>query len=109
VLLLLLVMAGLLAGVMVTGFAWAKESVPARLAGTASGVANMGAMTGPMVLQPAIGVLLDLNWSGTLAASGARLYDAGAYRAAFGLFLTWLAAAFIASLFARETHCRQRP
>jgi MFS family permease len=109
VLLLLLVMAGLLAGVMVTGFAWAKESVPARLAGTASGVANMGAMTGPMVLQPAIGVLLDLNWSGTLAASGARLYDAGAFRAAFGLFLAWLAAAFIASLFARETHCRQRP
>ena len=108
-LLLLLVMAGLLAGVMVTGFAWAKESVPARLAGTASGVANMGAMTGPMVLQPAIGVLLDLNWSGTLAASGARLYDAGAFRAAFGLFLAWLAAAFIASLFARETHCRQRP
>jgi MFS family permease len=108
-LLALLVMAGLAAGVMVTGFAWAKESVPARLAGTASGVANMGAMTGPMVLQPAIGVLLDLNWSGALAANGARLYEASAFRAAFGLFLAWLAASFVASLFARETHCRQRP
>ncbi|MDH4192356.1 MAG: MFS transporter [Betaproteobacteria bacterium] len=108
VLLAVLVIAGLLAGVMVTGFAWAKESVPARLAGTATGVSNMGAMTGPMVLQPVIGVMLDLNWHGALAANGARLYDAAAYRSAFSLFLVWLAISFAVSLLTRETHCQQR-
>jgi predicted MFS family arabinose efflux permease len=109
VLLALLVAAGIFAGVMVTGFAFAKESVPARYAGTAGGVANMGSMTGAMVLQPAIGVLLDMRWSGALAANGARLYDAAAFRVAFGLLLAWLAASVVATLFARETHCRQMP
>ena len=109
VLLVLLVAAGIFAGVMVTGFAFAKESVPARFAGTAGGVANMGSMTGPMVLQPAIGVLLDMNWAGALSVSGARQYDAGAFRAAFGLLLVWLAVSLLATLLARETHCRQTP
>jgi len=109
VLLVLLVAAGIFAGAMVTGFAFAKESVPARFAGTAGGVANMGAMTGPMVLQPAIGVLLDLNWSGAASATGARLYDAAAYRVAFGLLLVWLVVSLLAMLLARETHCRQLP
>lgn len=109
VLLVLLVAAGFFAGVMVTGFAYAKESVPARLAGTAGGVANMGSMTGPMILQPVIGVLLDLNWSGVLAENGARLYDAAAFRVAFSVLLVWLAASTLLTLFARETHCRQMP
>jgi len=109
VLLVLLVAAGIFAGAMVTGFAFAKESVPARFAGTAGGVANMGAMTGPMVLQPAIGVLLDMNWSGAVSATGARLYDAAAYRVAFGLLLVWLVVSLLAMLLARETHCRQMP
>jgi predicted MFS family arabinose efflux permease len=109
VLLVLLMAAGVFAGVMVTGFAFAKESVPARFAGTAGGVANMGSMTGPMVLQPAIGFLLDMNWSGAVSASGARLYDAASFRVAFGLLLVWLAVSLLATLFARETHCRQMP
>ncbi len=109
VLLVLLVAAGFLAGVMVTGFAFAKESVPARFAGTAGGVANMGSMTGPMILQPLIGVLLDLNWSGALAENGARLYDAAAFRAAFSVLLAWLTASILLTFFARETHCRQMP
>ena len=53
VLLALLVAAGFVSGCMVIGFAYAKESVPARLAGTATGVANMGSMTGAMLLQSA--------------------------------------------------------
>ena len=109
VMLVLLVAAGVFAGVMVTGFAFAKESVPGRFAGTAGGVANMGSMTGPMLLQPAIGVLLDLNWSGAVSESGARIYDAAAYRVAFGLLLVWLAVSLVATLFTRETHCRQMP
>jgi MFS family permease len=109
VLLALLVAAGFSAGGMVVGFAFAKESVPARLAGTAGGVANMGSMTGPMLLQPLIGVVLDLCWRGELAASGVRVYDADAYRIAFSLLLAWLALSLAAALATRETRARQMP
>lgn len=107
-LLALLVVSGFASGCMVIGFAFAKESVPARLAGTASGVANMGAMSGAMLLQPLIGWLLDLNWSGA-AAAGVRVYDAQAYRTGFLIMLVWLVAAFAAASLTRETHARQTP
>jgi len=107
VLLVVLVAAGFASGCMVTGFAYAKESVPARLAGTATGVANMGSMTGAMLLQPLIGVVLDQGWVGELTYSGARAYGAQAYRDAFLLLLGWLAVSFVCALATRETHARQ--
>lgn len=107
-LLAFLVTAGFASGCMVIGFAFAKESVPARLAGTATGVANMGSMTGVMLLQPLIGVLLDLSWRG--ATQGAvRVYDAQAYRSAFLIMLVWLAVSFAAAAITRETRARQTP
>lgn len=107
-LLALLVAAGFSSGCMVIGFAFAKESVPARYAGTATGVANMGSMTGAMLQQPLIGWILDMNWNGALVA-GVRRYDAAAYAAGFTLVLVWLAVSFTAALAARETHARQCP
>lgn len=107
-LLALLVAAGFSSGCMVIGFAFAKESVPARFAGTATGVANMGSMTGAMLQQPLIGWILDLNWIGTLVA-GVRAYDASAYGAGFTLVLGWLVLSFVAALLVRETHARQCP
>lgn len=107
-LLALLAAAGFAAGCMVIGFAYSKESVPARLAGTVGGVVNMGAMTGPMVLQPAIGWMLDRHWSGALEG-GVRLYGAEAYRAGFVLMLAWIAASLALLLATRETHARQTP
>jgi MFS family permease len=93
------------AAVMV-GFAIAKESAPAALAGTAGGVANMGNMLGGMIMQPAVGWMLDQRWTGTFA-NGVRIYDFSAYRAGFSVMLVWLAAALILLVFVRETHCRQ--
>ena len=107
-LLALLLAAGFSSGCMVIGFALAKESVPARYAGTATGVANMGSMTGAMLQQPLIGWILDLNWGGELVA-GVRVYDASAYAAGFSLVLGWLAVSFVAALLTRETHARQCP
>lgn len=97
---------GLSSGVVVIGFAFCKESAPAGLAGTASGVANMGNMLGGMAMQPLIGALLDLNWDGTIA-SGARVYGFAAYSAGFTLMLAWLLAGLVAFGFARETHAKQ--
>ncbi|MDP2639261.1 MAG: MFS transporter [Betaproteobacteria bacterium] len=93
------------ASVMV-GFAIAKESAPAALAGTAGGIANMGNMLGGMIMQPAVGWVLDRRWTGTLE-NGVRVYDFDAYRAGFTLMLAWLAAALVLLVFVRETHCRQ--
>jgi hypothetical protein len=104
----LLVVVGFLSGNMIIGFAFAKESVPARLSGTVSGVVNMGVMMGPMLLQPGVGWMLDRAWGGELR-EGVRIYDLTAYRGGFALLLGWLALSLVLVLFTRESHCRQTP
>ena len=102
----LLVVSGFACGNLIIGFAFAKESVPVRLMGTASGVCNMGPLMGGMFLQPGVGWILDRNWLGN-TASGARVYDAAAYQAGFSLIFACIALSLVLILFARETHCRQ--
>lgn len=102
----LLVFTGCASSAVMVGFAIAKESAPAALAGTAGGIANMGNMLGGMIMQPAVGWILDQRWTGTIA-NGVRVYDFNAYRAGFMLMLVWLAAALLLLVFVRETHCRQ--
>ena len=43
------------AGAFILVFAFARESVPAALGGTASGISNMGVMLGGMAMQPLVG------------------------------------------------------
>src|SRR4051812_24446869 len=66
-------------GAVVVAFAYAKESVPVRFLGTISGGVNVGNMLGPTLLQPAIGWVLDRNWTGTIAG-GVRVYSPAAFR-----------------------------
>jgi len=103
----LLSVAGFASGAMILGFAFVKESVPPSLAGTVSGVCNMGVMTGPMVLQPAMGYVLDSNWNGLLE-NGIRVYHLGAYQSAFTLMIGWSVISAILICFATETNCRQK-
>jgi sugar phosphate permease len=101
-----LAITGFASGNIIIGFAWAKESVPLRLMGTASGVANMGPLMGGMVLQPAVGWMLDQRWMGGMAGGG-RIYDAAAYQAGFALLFGTVALSLCLLTLARETHCRQ--
>jgi MFS family permease len=101
-----LLVTGFASGCMIISFAFVKESVPSHLSGTVSGVVNMGVMTGPMVLQPAVGLVLDRMWAGSVEA-GVRVYSVSAYHRGFSLMLAWLAVSFILLLFTRETGCRQ--
>jgi MFS family permease len=103
---LLLAVTGFASGAIMIGFAYAKESVPAPLAGTTGGVSNMGNMIGGMVMQPAVGWVLDRLWRGELA-QGLPTYHFGAYRAAFGLMLVWLIIAILLAALTRETYCMQ--
>ena len=105
-LIVLLGFTGCASAAVMVGFAIAKESAPAALAGTAGGIANMGNMLGSMIMQPAVGWMLDRHWAGAFA-NGVRVYDFGAYRAGFALMIAWLAAALVLLVFVRETHCRQ--
>lgn len=104
----ILVCTGIVSATVMIGFAYAKESAPAALAGTTSGVINMGNMIGGMVMQPAVGWMLDRYWDGTMR-NGARLYDFAAFRAGFSLMLVWLVVAVVLALTTRDTHCRQHP
>lgn len=102
----LLLLLGFVSGCIIIGFAWAKESVPLRLTGTSSGVINMGTMTGVMILQPAVGWMLDRHWSGA-TANGARIYDAAAWQAGFVMMYACVILSLVLILFARETYCKQ--
>jgi MFS family permease len=101
----LLIAVGLASGAFILTFAFAKESVPAHLGGTASGIANMGVMLGGMIMQPLVGFILDRHWAGTLV-EGVRVYDLEAYRWGFAAMLAWgvLSAALFRA--AKETFCR---
>ncbi len=99
---LVLLITGLMSGNLIIGFAFAKESVPARLMGTASGICNMGPLLGGMLLQPAVGWLLDRHWQG-LSEGAVRIYDLSAYRAGFGLMAACITLSLCLIPFARET------
>lgn len=96
---------GLATGGNVLGFAYAKESVPIRYLGTASGLVNMGNMAGPMILQPAIGWALDKKWTGEMQR-GAHVYNVHAFHAAFLFMIGWLVVACVLFSLTRETYCK---
>ena len=103
----LMIVTGMASGCMIVSFAFARESVPAGVSGTATGIVNMGIMLGPMILQPAVGLLLDRFWSGDLA-DGVRLYEPAGYQAGFSLMLAWLALSMVLLVFTRETYRHQQ-
>jgi len=100
--------AGFFSGGMILGFTQAKESVPMNLAGTVSGVVNMGVMCGPMLLQPLIGWLLDRLWNGSVGVDALRIYTFEGYRLGFSLMLGWLVVAILSIALSRETHAEQQ-
>ena len=105
VLAILLFVTGFTSGCVVISFAFARESVPARLAGTVIGLTNMGFMLGPMLLQPAVGWMLDRNWGGVWS-NGVKIYSLSAYRTGFILMIAWALLALGLLFFTRETYCR---
>jgi MFS family permease len=106
ILTVLFLFVGFASGCMIIGFAFVKESVPPFLAGTASGICNMGVMFGPMILQPAVGIILDLHWQGH-KVDGIKQYSLEAYQLGFSFMLVWLLLGAALILFTIETRCEQ--
>ena len=97
---------GFASSAIVIGMVFVKESVPLALAGTVSGIGNMGMEMGPMILQPAIGLVLDSRWDG-LSENGIRIYDLNAYHLAFGVIIGLSILGTVLITFAKETFCQQ--
>ena len=102
---LLLAGTGFFSGCIIISFAFVMESVPKSLAGTVSGLTNMGIMIGPMILQPVVGKVLDANWAGEMV-NGVRLYSLSAYRYGFTLMMGWVLLSTIILFFTKETYCQ---
>ncbi|MCX6544521.1 MAG: MFS transporter [Acidobacteria bacterium] len=93
-------------GAVVLGFAYGKESVPARYLGTISGAINVGNMIGPTLLQPGIGWVLDRQWAGQ-TVNGLRVYDVSAFQTAFLLVIVWSLVGSVLIALTTDTHCKQ--
>jgi sugar phosphate permease len=99
----------LLLGICASGFivtyGVAKEVVPPAVAGMSIAVANTGLFLGAAIVQPLFGVLMDLSWDGTVV-NGLRHYRAADYTGGLWFCLSAATASTLASLFIRETRCR---
>jgi sugar phosphate permease len=95
----------LASGPVVLGFAAGKESVPLRFLGTVTGAVNIGNMSGPAILQPAIGWVLDRSWSGQIA-NGVRIYNTSAFENGFLLIVVWSLLACVLIGLTTETYCK---
>ena len=86
-------------------WACAKEVNPPQLAGMSTSIANVGGFFGAAVMQPLVGVLMDVVWQGDIL-NGVRIYTLNDFR--FGLSIVVALAFFglFAALFIRETSCR---
>lgn len=104
-LVVLLGIVGFASSSVVIGMAFVKESVPLSLAGTVSGISNMGMEIGPMILQPAIGILLDQRWDGILE-NGVRIYSLSAYQTAFISIIGLAILGPMLIIFSQETFCK---
>lgn len=104
---LLFFLHGVGAGSMVVLMGLCREWNKPTHSATALGFVNMGVVSSGAVMQPVIGALLDLNWSGELL-DGARVYSAEVYATAFYSLVTVLLVAALSLLFIEESHCTQQ-
>lgn len=103
----LIFLSGLLGGTMVITYAVGREIAPMPIHGAVSGFINTATVGAGAVLQPIIGLFLDMQWDGRLV-DGARVYTVEAYDTAFSCLIVWILLGLFFLTFVKETHCRQQ-
>ena len=101
----LCIVMGLATAGFTLSWASAKEVNPPQLSGMATSVVNVGIFLGPAILQPMVGWLMERTWDGRMDA-GVRIYSATDWRNGLLLLTASAVAGWIATLFVRETGCR---
>jgi nitrate/nitrite transporter NarK len=89
---------------VIIGFALGKESVSPRFLGTVAGAVTMGNMIGPNILQPAVGRVLEMQWTGKVNAAGVHVYGLPEYQTAFMMLIGWSLLAIILLSLTTESH-----
>ena len=100
----LLFLFGFFSSAQILVFAIAREVTPIKISGTAIGLVNMLVMIGGIIFPPAIGKILDMNWTGVMV-DGARVYSEQAYILALSLLPLGSISGILLTLFIRETRC----
>ncbi len=93
------------ASCMVLAFASAREHNPDGLSSSTYGFINTAVIGSGALFQPLLGLLLDINWDGSLVA-GTRVYGEAAYRLAFAVLPAGCMVGSLAALIGRESHAR---
>ena len=101
----LLFMLGFTATGYVITWAYAKEVNPPHIAGIALGTFNIAGFLAPSILQPLMGLVLDMNWAGQMMG-GTRVYSQAAYAKALSLCAVAVLLAAVGAAFVTETNCR---
>lgn len=101
----LLFITGLGSSAMVIVYALTREHNATGGTGAALGLVNMAAVAGGAVFQPVVGLLLDLQWDGTVAG-GARVYSQTAFDNAMLTMPALFVLSLLCSVAIRETYCR---
>lgn len=104
----LLMLVGFMGAWMASTYAFARETVSPAIHGAVTGFVNMMTVASGAILQPIVGLLLDMQWDGTVE-NGVRVYSREMYETAFMSIAAYCALGMVGILFARETFCRQRP
>jgi MFS family permease len=98
---------GFSGGGMAATYALVQEIMPSHLGAASTGIVNSMTVASGALLQPLVGMLLDMMWDGNISA-GVRLYDAGDYRLAFLCILGSAVIGLIAALSLSEVPVAQR-
>ncbi len=96
-----LVLTGLSGGAMTACFGLVRDVMPPAIAGASTGIVNSATVASGAILQPLVGLALDLQWDGTVS-DGARQYAAADYRFAFLLILATAVAGLMTAFRLRE-------
>jgi sugar phosphate permease len=88
-------------GAIPVAFAMVPRVVPAEIQGMSAGLINMGGFGGAAVIQPFVGYILDLHWTGEMVR-GNRHYPVEAFQHAIMLPCALMAVGFIGALLLRE-------
>jgi predicted MFS family arabinose efflux permease len=86
-------------------WACAKEVNPPHLSGMSTSVTNMGGFLAGALLQPTVGLVMDLGWDGTVV-DGVRQFSPGVLLLGLSVVAATSFVGLVASFFIRETGCR---
>lgn len=100
------IMVGVFGAGMVPSFALARETTDGSLAGAATGIVNAMTVASGALLQPLVGVVLDLVWDGSMQ-QGSRVYQPGDYQTAFIILFVTALLGLLLALTLRESPAPQ--